>query len=346
MIRKVIVIELYRSYFEGSTFLKLLQKKGCDVELYAFFEKQGKQFLGKFSFVVREFVCLLKFIFKLPQFKNKKVFCMGGFYAILFICRLFSLFLGKNFHLYIYNFYIHGTGDKKYVQAILRFLFNNPHCTLIVQSPKEVGYYQKLSSVIPVWFVPYSSDMEPPSLESSFTFPQGNYIFTGGYTNRDYGIVQECARNFPDQQFVVVASNLNTDIKNNKTPANLTLYRNIERNDFELLLAHATIVLIPLKSDVGASGQMLCISAMYHKRPIIFSDVSSISYYFERNISGIPYNLGDKESLFAALDKLIHNPALQKSLGESAYSNYRNHYTSEGKDAKLFDILNGNEQNG
>jgi glycosyltransferase involved in cell wall biosynthesis len=344
MVRKVIVIELYYSYFEGNTFVKLLQKKGYDLELYAFFEKQGKRFLNKICFAIREFVCLLKFIFKLPHFKNKKIFCLGGFYATLLICKLFRPFLGKDFHLYIYNFYIHGTGDKKIVQTILRFLLNNPGCTLIVQSPKEVEYYQKLSPAMSVWFVPYSSDMEPLSEESSFALPQGNYIFTGGYTNRDYGIVQECARNFPDQQFIVVASNLNTDIKNHKTPSNLLLYRNIERNDFELLLAHATIVLIPLKLDVGASGQMLCISAMYYKRPIIFSDVSSINYYFENNISGIPYHLGDKESLFDALSKLIHNPEWQKSLGENAHSNYINHYTSRDKDAKLFDILNGSDK--
>jgi glycosyltransferase involved in cell wall biosynthesis len=223
------------------------------------------------------------------------------------------------------------------VQVILRFLFKNPKCTLIVQSPKEVDFYKKLTS-IPVEFVPYCADVNP-IIETTFDFPPESYIFTGGYTNRDYSVVLECAVAFPGQLFVVVVSHLNVDFKEKNIPANVMLFKNIPNADFEMLLDHSKIVLVPLKSDVGASGQMLCLSAMQHKKPIIYSDISCINYYFENQISGISYPLGDGEALVNELGKLIGNTKLQNTLGENACKNYINHFTSAHRDAKLFEIF-------
>ncbi|GHT63919.1 hypothetical protein AGMMS50239_20710 [Bacteroidia bacterium] len=117
------------------------------------------------------------------------------------------------------------------------------------------------------------------------------------------------------------------------------MFKNIPNTDFETLVARSKIVLIPLKSDVGASGQMLCLSAMQHKKPIIFTDISTINYYFENCISGISYPLGDGEALVNELGKLIDDADLQNTLGKNAYNNYINHFTSAHRDAKLFEIF-------
>jgi glycosyltransferase involved in cell wall biosynthesis len=339
MIQKMIIIELYYSLFKKNTFSKLLQKKGYEVEQFAFFKTENKRFINKWTYIVREIICLLKVIFKLHSFRNNRVFCLGGYYATLLVCRLFYPFLGKNFHIFIYNFYLHETGEKKLIQAILRFLLNNPKCTLIVQSPKEVDFYKRLTS-IPVEFVPYCADIIPIKESYTFDFQPGSYIFTGGYTNRDYSLVLQCANAFPDQLFVIVASHLNTDFKENIIPQNVMLFKNLPNTDFETLLAHAKIVLIPLKSDVGASGQMLCLSAMQHKKPIIYTDISSINYYFEDHVSGISYPLGVEKTLVKELGELINNPKLQETLGQNAYNLYMNNFTSAHRDIKLLEVIN------
>jgi glycosyltransferase involved in cell wall biosynthesis len=287
---------------------------------------------------MREIVCLLKLIFKLPAFRNNKVFCLGGYYSTLLICRIFYPFLGKKFRLYIYNFYLHEAGEKKIIRIILRFLLNNPKCTLIVQSPKEVDFYKKLTT-ISIEFVPYCADFSSIGESTGLQIPPGDYIFTGGYTNRDYPIVLKCASAFPDQSFVIVAAHLNTEIKENDVPVNVKLFKDIRNSEFEMLLSHSKIVLVPLKSDVGASGQMLCVSAMQHKKPIVFSDISSINYYFKNYISGIPYPLGNEKILIDELSKLIPSSELQNKLGENAYKEYVDKFTPLHRDIQLFDIL-------
>jgi glycosyltransferase involved in cell wall biosynthesis len=342
MTQKTVIIELFYSYFENNSFSKMLREKGCDTELFALFKKENKLFFSKLYVIWREFICLLKLCFKLHLLKNNTVFCLGAHYSVLIMCKLFHPYLGKNFRLYIYNFYLHDAGSKKIVRFILRFLLNNPACTLIVQSPKEVEYYKKLTG-IPVLFVPYCAGIEPVK-EKCKDDHLKNFIFTGGYSNRDYSIVYKCALAFPDEQFVIVVSHLNTDFKGKDLPANIILYEDISHDDFDNLLSLSKMVLVPLKSDVGASGQMLCIGAMQNKKPVIYSDISSVNYYFRENDSGLPYTMGDEKSMIEQLNKLIHDTEYQNILGMNAYNNYINNFTLEQRDSLLFNILSGKNE--
>lgn len=339
MTKKIILIELYYSLLKENTFFHLLQEKGYTVVPYAFFGEEKKRFINKIEYIFREIRCLFKLIFRLHSFRNTKVYCLGGYYATLFMCRLFSPFLGKDFRLYIYNFYLHKAGESKKVQAILRFLFNNKKCTLIVQSPLEVEYYNRLLH-IPIYFVPYCSDPKPVNLSRKISLPTEEYIFTGGYTNRDYELVITCARQLPQQKFLIVASSLNTDIDEKELPSNISLLREVDKEEFELYLYYSQIVIIPLKADVGSSGQMLCLSAMQNSKPIVYCDISSINYYFEKDISGIAYALGDEDSLLKGLNRIIQDRKLQKELGGNAYMRYLKHFTLAHRNNLLFQLIN------
>jgi len=339
MTKKIILIELYYSLLKENSFFHLLQEKGYTVIPYSFFKEEKKRFINKIEYVFREVLCLFKLLFKLHSFRNTKVYCLGGYYATLFMCKLFSPFLGKDFRLYIYNFYLHKAGESKKVQAILRFLFNNQKCILIVQSPLEVEYYGKLVN-IPIHFVPYCADIKPANLSRRISLPTEEYIFTGGYTNRDYALVIKCARQLPMQKFLIVASSLNTDIDEKELPPNISLIREIDKEEFDLFLYYSHAVIIPLKSNVGSSGQMLCLSAMQNRKPIVYCDISSINYYFEKNISGIPYYLGDEVSLLDGISRIIENKKTQKELGENAYMQYLRHFTLSHRDNLLFQIIN------
>lgn len=338
MNKKVLLIGLYYSLLKDSSFSSFLEKQGCDVQSYAFFQEENERFITKFQLIKREFICLLKVLFKISYFRNKKIFCTGGYYALLLIHKLMAPLFGKDCEIYIFNFYLHAAGKKKIVQSILRFLFKNDRCTLIVQSPDEVDYYKEIIPSLKVHFVPYCSNPFIVEEKDKVRKISGDYTFTGGYTNRDYQSVIACAKQLPDQHFVIVVSSLNTEVINASIPENVTLYRDLSTVEFENLLSYSQIVIVPLREDVGSSGQMLCLSAMQNKKAIVYCNISSINYYF-REDSGIPYALNDATSMLSALTKLIADNSLRESLGNSAYLYYNSSFMNKHRDEQLYDIV-------
>lgn len=340
MKKEIIRIELYHTFFKDKSINEAFEKNGYNVSSYSFFKKEGNRFITKKEYIIREFICLLKVCLKLKDFCNKKILCLGGYYSVLLICRLFSFLLGKNFHLYIYNFYIHDAGEKKIVKKILRFLLNNKKLTLIVQSPQEVNYYKSLTKSS-IYFVPYCADLPSKEINNPPKILDQEYIFTGGYTNRDYSLIMECAARFTQYQFVLAISSLNTEINKKTNLPNVCIYKDITKKEFEKLVADATIVIIPLKNNVGSSGQMLCISAMQNKKPIIYANLSSINYYFTGD-SGMAYKTNDLHSLETKLNSIIKDKTRQKAIGNAAYDNYINNFTTANRNSSLFNIVNKN----
>lgn len=333
----VLLIGWYYSLLKNSSFASYLKEQGCDVQLYAFFQQEKERFISKSQFIKREILCFIKLLFKILFLRNKKIFCTGGYYALLLVYKLVDPFLGKKSEIYIFNFYLHAAGKNKIVQTVIRFLFNNDKCTLIVQSPAEVDYYKRIIPTLKVYFVPYCTDPLEQH-ERGVKQINGDYIFTGGYTNRDYESVINCAKQLPDQLFVVVVSSLNTEVIKTLLPDNIMLYKDVSIVEFENLLGHSQIVIVPLKDDVGASGQMLCLAAMQNKKPIVYCDISSINYYFNKN-SGIPYSLNNSDSMLQALTELINNNSLTKKLGENAYLYYTENFTNRHRNEQLYHIV-------
>lgn len=237
---------------------------------------------------------------------------MGGISCMLFT-RLFGGILGSESHLYLYNFYLHGLGKNKYVQMALRFMMDNDRLTLMAQTPDEIEFYRRLSKKINLCFVPYCSDLEERHTEVSLA---EGYVFTGGYTNRDYQLMLKLAERMPERKFLFVASKMNKGL--DKLPPNVELKREVTPSEFGKLMERAAIVVVPLREDVGSSGQMLCIQAMRYHKPVVYTNVSSISYYFSEN-SGIPYQLGNVDSLQAALASLYDDEGKAREMGENAY---------------------------
>lgn len=338
MREKIVRIELYHTFFKDNAINELFETHGYQVEEYAFFKEEKKRFLTKKEYIRREAVCLLKLIFKLKDFRNNKILCLGGYYSTLLMCRLFSFLLGTNFHLYIYNFYIHEAGEKEMVKKILRFLLHNRKLTLIVQSPEEVSYYKALTKA-PVHFVPYCADLTEKNADRPEQIPEKEYIFTGGYTNRDYALMIALAGLFPDRLFVFAVSGLNTEVFQQPLPDNIQVYKDIPKAHFDWLLGHAAIVIAPLKKDVGASGQMLCIGAMQNKKPVVYSNISAINYYFTSE-TGVAYEMNNIQSLQTGLQSLLQNPQKRKEMGEAAYEKYKNKFTTACRNRALFNIIN------
>ncbi len=336
MKKEILIIEQYKNLPENNSIAILFKQKGYNIRFFHM-SKGGIPFMNKIQLVKREISSLFRLLFHINILINTKTLCLGGHYSTLLISRLFSVFLGRKHCVYLYNFYIHSIGEKKVIRKILHFLLNNKKIVLIVQSPSEVDFYKSLTAV-KIHFVPYCADIRHTQIHPPALFPDKPYIFTGGYTNRDYHSVIQCAMSLPEHLFVIVASSLNKEIKYNNIPQNIIIFKDIPNAQFEYLLAKANIVIVPLLYDVGASGQMLSIGAMKNKKPIVYCNVSSINYYFESN-SGIPYEIGDEESMMNAISLLLNNQSLCTQIGNNSYMKFLNSFTIEIRDNLLYEII-------
>lgn len=273
-----------------------------------------------------------RWIPRIGQLKNRTIFATAAHLPLLAIAKLFGWAMG-DYHIYIDNFYIHSLGQNNLVRCLLAWLIANPRVTIFTYSEKEVEYFHNLSPRPGVEFIPFCSDFTPITndLPAGVALPE-KYIFTGGYSNRDYDLIFRLAERFPEQSFVVVASSLNKLIERPKIPSNILLLTDLPTSQFESLLAASSVVIIPLRQDVGASGQMLAISALRNAKPTIYTDLSVISYFFtadyrkhtsadgannEDTSCGLPYRLGNLDSLSNQLAVLLKNPALLMRLTEN-----------------------------
>jgi glycosyltransferase involved in cell wall biosynthesis len=337
---RLTIASLYRSWMDDSL-VRFMRENGLEVETFSFFHSPptGK-FSSKAEIDALHARCLMKLPIPFRRFRNSRVICLGGHYAWMVMVKVFAPILPQEFHLYLYNFYLHSLGSNRFVRGTLRGLLNSTKITVIAQSPGDLEYFSDLALNAPV-FIPYCE--EDYQLPTKFDLvPEGPYLFAGGYSNRDYDVVLNCARIMTDQQFIVAASRLNKEFSDGETPPNVRVYRDLDFERFHGLLEKSTAVIVALKENVGSSGQMVCIAAMRFGKPVIYTDVSAISYYFEGNRSGIPYEIGNARSLAGAIAKLndLSAEAIAET-GANSRQNFLLKYTKDRRNVELLELILG-----
>lgn len=238
----------------------------------------------------------------------------------LFLVRIFP-FISARENIIVMSFFLHGLGGKKFVQKVLRFLLRNRKVILIVQSDYEAEYYSQLMGkerVAPFPFCQHEVSVSEDCGKGE------EYIFAGGYTNRDYECLFEAARKV-NHNFIIICSRLNL-INPDGKPSNVRILSDTSHKDFHGYLRNSRIVIIPLKEKTGSSGQMVALAAMLFGKPIIYTDIDSVSQYFEEGVSGISYEINNAEDLADKIRRLLAEPRLRDELGANAYKTYREKY--------------------
>ncbi len=282
------------------------------------------RFKGKSVLIGEEILHLLRLFLQPHLFvSGKNIACCSHHYSTLCFSKILSL-LGVRHRVYLFNFYIHGLGEKRLVQKILQFLLNQ-NVALLTQSQTEINYFKGLCSTIDVRFFPYCSNEI-----TDYNVPEENekhYFFAGGYTNRDYELLIQCAEQLPREQFIIVCSHLNTLPTN--IPDNVEIYKEIEKSEFHGLMAGSQAVVLPLKDDVGSSGQMVALAGMQMEKTVIYPDFDVVSQYFDDKVSGLMYQPGDQESMLNALRVVLEKPELLPVMGKRARQQWDSCYRRE-----------------
>lgn len=291
---------------------------------YSCYSKTAK-WLNKKQLVVvmffNFFYFVYRFVIRIRQ-KYDVVILADHVVAIpfLFMVKILS-FLNARKKIILMSFFLHKLGGKKLVQKILRFLLKNEKILMIVQSGYEAEYYSQLIDKTKVVHFPFCQHEVSVSEDCG---KGEKYIFAGGYTNRDYECLFKAARKI-NHNFIVICSTLN-QIEDNQKPDNVKILKQVKHSDFHGYMKNSKIVVIPLKEKTGSSGQMVALAAMLFKKPVIYTNIDSVSQYFEDGISGIAYEINNADDLADKIYHLWAEPRLREKLGANAYKAYYEKY--------------------
>lgn len=157
-------------------------------------------------------------------------------------------------------------------------------------------------------FVPYHSTL----FDTPYTVRDGDYIFAGGDSDRDYPLLIEAIRGLP---YRVVITCLRRDhFEKVEIPANVEI-RTVPQDEFIQLMAGARLNVVPLKSrPQHVGGEQTYANAMSMGKPTIVTDLYA-SDYIQNGVTGILTPSGDACALRRAIQDVMEKPELARLMG-------------------------------
>lgn len=199
---------------------------------------------------------------------------------------------------------------------------------MLVISKTDMEFLQAVAPRLDVRYYPFCLAQRTPDELSIIEL--GDYVFSGGHTNRDYETLLECAENMPRIKFIVVWSQY-TKVRHS-IPANVKVYTDLEGPEFYRLLAKSRLVVIPLLKKGFSSGQTVATESMQCGKTTIYCDYENVSQYFDDGMNGILYVSGDARSLKSAISDVVEDEDRCNHIGQLARDKYYKYYTKDKLD--------------
>lgn len=137
-----------------------------------------------------------------------------------------------------------------------------------------------------------------------------DYVFTGGYTNRDYDLFLEVAKGLEEKVEISAteANGLPADL-----PDHIRVDTTFAPGRFEEMVAGSRLVVIPLKASGGGSGHSVLLQALKYHKPVIVTRHPAIIDTLGDDYLGY-VEPGDLEGLRTAVDRALHDPEFDRAL--------------------------------
>lgn len=216
---------------------------------------------------------------------------------------------------------------------------------LSFRSLRLMKLYGALARVLGAREVTFLADnqVQVEMLERDFALPEGRvrlvpigfdrrghetrrdgYVFTGGYSNRDFHTVIEAFRGSPHQLVLcaVPQNDLPQDV-----PSNVRVIYNETPDEFSHWLAGAEIGIVPIHPDRGGSGFSVLVEHYYHGHPTIVTDDPSMRDYASSE-STIFVPAYDADALRRTVDRLMDDDELRQRLGAAARARYHRSFST------------------
>ena len=331
----ITMVSLYKEYIESSHIYTLIEKSNSySIRKLFYKETSPNEIQSKYELISIWIKALPKILINYKSLLNT-TYVIGLHFPFFIIAKAFNKINEK---VIIDNFYLHKAGENKSIKKMLQFLLAGKEYTFIVQSVSEVEYYKKIAPTLNLVYLPFC--MGKIEIQDSIQLPNSlpkSYLFTGGYSNRDYDLILRAAKSIKNYHFIIVMSRLN--VLKEEVPDNVIILKDLDFQQFHLLLAKASGVIIPLKNNVGSSGQMLSLAAMQLGKPVIYSNNDSINHYFAYG-NGISYEQNSLSSFESALERFFSlNKEELTELEEVQKKTFYNNFDLEHRGYKIMEII-------
>ncbi len=143
----------------------------------------------------------------------------------------------------------------------------------------------------------------------------GDYIFSGGYTNRDYPTLFAAVRDLPYRTVVCVGSRSALGVE---IPANVEVQESLPEEAFNRLMAGSACVVISLRGGVlEPGGRQVFQNAMTMGKAVIVTDLLATDYIAD-GVNGLLVAPESPAQLRAAIVRLMSDSNLSIRLGQAA----------------------------
>jgi glycosyltransferase involved in cell wall biosynthesis len=176
--------------------------------------------------------------------------------------------------------FVHSTLARKVVNVAWRIL-QFPGLGFITFSPGETRNLVQEVGIDPrsVYYHLWRQELDGSAGQTG----DDGFIFTGGYSNRDYDLLLNATQHVP-APVVIVASSRNEI----RVPLGekATVHRDLPEGEFEALLARSRVVAMPLKSQGEACGQSVLLRVLRNGKPLVATRHESIEEYLGTDYPG------------------------------------------------------------
>ena len=172
-------------------------------------------------------------------------------------------------------------------------------------------------------FIPYHTTGDVHTYQSA----DGDYVFSGGNSNRDYDTLVEAARGLPVK--VIIASTIPRNNLRNPLPENVEM-RGMSHREYMEKLAGCRMNVVALeRSRLRAAGQQTFLNSMALGKPTIVTDVTGPLGYIEDGEDGLLVPPEDPGALRSAIERLLKDPVKARAMGAKALAKAEKFSTEE-----------------
>lgn len=209
----------------------------------------------------------------------------------------------------------------KLKKRLQRFIFSSIDVIFVSSTREVIDYSGRFGFRNDRFrFLPFHTNIiEPEMVESS-----GDYILSAGKTGRDYGTFCAAVEDL-DYQFIIVSDRLST--RGMKFPRNVEVLYDIPYPRYLSVLKNCRFVVVPLKKLVKSTGQVVLLEAMAQGKPVIATETTGTLDYIRPGINGLLTPVGDWDLLRRAIESLIQDPQLHRTLAKNGLKSIQERHT-------------------
>ncbi len=153
-----------------------------------------------------------------------------------------------------------------------------------------------------------------------YTVASGDYIFSGGDGDRDYGTFLKATEGLDVR--IVIATRRKDWNGEVSIPSGVEAFP-VNHEDFRKWMAGSKMVVIPMeKGLLHSGGQQTYLNAMAMGKPVIAADDKGAEDYIEDGVNGLIVPSGDHKALGKAISRVLESEEFAEKLSDNAKKTY------------------------